>query len=411
MAQLNITLNQEEILHLLCENRDEAFKEMFENCLNSVLKAESEAQLKAAPYERTEDRTDSRNGTRDRDLATRIGKITLHVPRHRNQPFKTMIFENYKRSEAALINCMAEMVVNGVSTRKVSKVIETICGETFSKSSVSEVCKEFDEKVEEFRTRRLTEKYPFLYLDATYFKVRENHRIVSKAFMIAYGVNSHGSREILGFCISPSETKETWNAFLKTLKTRGLHGMLLITSDANEGIRDAIKRVFPGVSWQRCQYHFTKDIMDKVPKKYQIGLRTELNGMFNCRTIENAREWRNSIIDEYQDVAESAMQCLDEGFEDAMTVMILPYHLQKCFRTSNHIERLNREMKRRSKVIGIFPNEASLLRLMGTLLMERHDEEHTQKSMFTLKTYTQMISSEIPEKLAVIAEQQLLQIA
>ena len=411
MAQLNITLNQEEILQLLCNDRDEAFRQLLESSLNSILKAESAEQLKAEPYERSEERTDSRNGNRDRDLATRIGKITLHVPRHRNQPFKTMIFENYSRSEAALIACMAEMVINGVSTRKVSQVVETLCGETCSKSTVSDLCKDLDGKVNEFRSRPLEGNYPFLEVDATYFKVRENHRIISKAFMIAYGVNDRGLREILGFRVAHAETKETWNSFLTSLKVRGLKGLLMVTSDAHEGIRDAVTKVFPGVPWQRCQFHFSKNISEKAPKKYQAGLRAELNEMFNCKDTKEARKKRDAIIEEYHDVAASAMACLDEGFEDSMTVMTLPVQIRKFFRTSNHIERLNKELKRRSNVIGVFPNEGSLLRLMGAVLIERNEVIQLQSVIFSRKTYAALVNSDIPKQLAVIAGQQLLQAA
>ena len=411
MAQLNITLNQDEILQLLCNDRDEAFRQLLQNSLNSILKAESAEQLKAEPYERSDERTDSRNGTRERDFTTRIGKITLRVPRHRNQPFKTMIFENYSRSEAALIACMAEMVINGVSTRKVSQVLETLCGETCSKSTVSDLCKDLDGKVNEFRSRPLEGNYPFLEADATYFKVRENHRIISKAFMIAYGVNDRGLREILGFSVAHAETKETWNDFLESLKARGLKGLLMVTSDAHEGIRDAVTNVFPGVPWQRCQFHFSKNISEKAPKKYQAGLRAELNGMFNSRDTREARQKRDAIIEEYKDVAASAMACLDEGFEDSMTVMALPMQIRKFFRTSNHIERLNKELKRRSSVIGVFPNEGSLLRLMGAVLIERNDVIQLQSVIFSQKTYAALINSEIPKRLAVIAEQQLLQAA
>ena len=411
MAQLNITLNQEEILQLLCNDRDEAFRQLLQNSLNSILKAESAEQLKAEPYERSEEHTDSRNGSRDRDLTTRIGKITLRVPRHRNQPFKTMVFENYSRSEAALIACMAEMVINGVSTRKVSQVVETICGETCSKSTVSDLCKDLDGKVNEFRNRPLEGNYPFLEVDATYFKVRENHRIISKAFMIAYGVNERGLREILGFAVSHAENKETWNDFLASLKARGLKGLLMVTSDAHEGIRDAVTRVFPDVPWQRCQFHFSRNISDKAPKKYQAGIRAELNGMFNSKDIREARQKRDAIIEEYQDAAASAMACLEEGFEDSMTVMALPEQLRKYFRTSNHIERLNKELKRRSNVIGIFPNESSLLRLMGAVLIERNEVIQLQPVAFSRKTYTALISSDVPGQLVVIARQQLLQAA
>lgn len=411
MAQINITLDQEEILQLLCDDRDEAFRQLLQNSLNSVLKAESAEQLKAAPYERSEKRTDSRNGSRQRRLATRIGSITLEVPRHRNVPFRTMIFDNYSRSEAALIACMAEMVVNGVSTRKVAKVVETLCGETYTKSTVSELCKELDEKVEEFRNRPLEGHYPFIEVDATYFKVREKHRFISKAFMIAYGVNEYGIREILGFDVCHSETKETWNIFLKSLKKRSLSGLLMITSDAHEGIIDAVTKQYPGVPWQRCQFHFLRNIVDKTPKKYQAGLRTELHEMFNSKTMEAARKKRDSIISDYRDVAEAAVECLDEGFEDAMTVMILPHGMRRFLRTSNHIERLNKELKRRSKALGVFPNDRSVIRLMGAVLMERNDELQLQRAIFDNKTYASLIESEAPRKLIVVAEQQRRQAA
>ena len=248
MAQLNITLNQEEILQLLANDKNFAFAKLLQDSLNSILRAESTEQLKAEPYERTEERTGSRNGFRDRPLTTRIGQITLKVPKHRNgEPFKTFVFDNYCRSEAALVITMAEMCVNGVSTRKVSRVMETLCGKSFSKSTVSEACKELDEKVRAFRERPLTGEYPFMTVDATYFKVRENSRVISKAFMIAYATNSEGYREIIGFGIYRNESKETWNAFLKGLKSRGLAGVKMIISDAHEGITDAICKQFPEV--------------------------------------------------------------------------------------------------------------------------------------------------------------------
>ena len=412
MARLNITLDQDEMLALLANNSGEAFRTLLEKALNQILLAESEEQLKAAPYERTEDRTDSRNGFRDREYTTRIGTLTMHVPRHRNQPFKTMIFENYCRSEAALVASMTEMVINGVSTRKVSKVVETLCGTSFSKSTVSDLCKDLSVAVKEFRNRPLTENYPFLTVDATYFKVRENHRIVSKAFMIALATNDQGHREIISFGVYHNESKDTWNDFLSGLKKRGLKGLLMITSDAHEGIRDAMNKVFPNVPWQRCQFHFSKNIADKAPKKYQAGIRAELNEMFNCQSLEDARNVRDSILDDYRDVAESAMNCLEEGFESAMTIMALPKHLRRYYRTSNHIERLNKELKRRSKVIGIFPSEDSLLRLMGSVLIEQNDLLQVKKAIFRPKTYAELVQSEVPGNLVKIArEQRLLQAA
>lgn len=407
MAQLNITLNQEEILQLLSNNRNDAFAKLLQDSLNSILKAESTEQLKAEPYERTEERTASRNGFRDRPLTTRIGQITLKVPKHRNgESFKTLVFDNYSRSEAALVITMAEMVANGVSTRKVSQVMETLCGKSFSKSTVSDACRELDSNVKAFRERPLTEEYPFLTVDATYFKVRENARVISKAFMIAYAVKTDGRREIIGFDIYKKESKETWNEFLKSLKIRGLKGVRMVTSDANEGIINAICKQFPGVPWQRCQFHFSRNITQKVSSKYQKGLASELQEMFNSKTIEEARKRRDSIIEDYKDVAEEAMNCLDEGFEAAMTVMLLPEHLHRYFRTSNPIERLNLELKRRSKVIGVFPNEDSLMRLMGTVLLEKNEELSSTRSIFTAANYKEIMTADLQSMFKKISEEQ-----
>jgi len=407
MAQLNITLNQEEILQLLSADRNSAFAKLLQDSLNSILKAESAEQLKAEPYERSEERTGSRNGYRDRPLTTRIGKIILNVPKHRNgETFKTLVFDNYCRSEAALLVTMAEMCVNGVSTRKVSQIMETLCGKSFSKSTVSEACKELDEKVREFRERPLDREYPFMTIDATYFKVRENSRVISKALMIAYATNNEGHREIIGFGIYRNESKDTWNDFLKGLKARGLTGVRMITSDAHEGIIDAISKQFPNVPWQRCQFHFSRNISQKTPAKYQKGLSGELQEMFNCKTIEEARKRRDEIIADYKDVADEAMTCLDEGFEAAMTVMTLPNYLHKYLRTSNQIERLNKELKRRSKVIGIFPNEDSLMRLMGAVLMERNDQIVSQRCIFKAATLQELMTTDLKLKLQKIAEEQ-----
>ena len=243
-------------------------------------------------------------------------------------------------------------------------------------------------------------------VDATYFKVRENSRIISKAFMIAYGTNAEGHREILGFGVYAKESSATWTDFLLSLKKRGLTGLLMITSDAHEGILNAIGKVFPTVPWQRCQFHFSRNITDKAPKKYQTGLRAELQELFNCKTMAEARKVRDRIIEDYRDVAESAVACLDEGFESSMTVMLLPAWLRRFYRTSNQIERLNKELKRRSKVIGVFPNEDSVLRLMGSVLMERHDAMLAGRAIFTKDSLSALLKSDIPAKLIVIAEEQ-----
>lgn len=315
MARLNITLNQDEILQLLSVDREDAFRVLLQDSLNSILKIESQEQLRAAPYERSDVRTDSWNGFRSRDLETRIGTITLNVPRHRNQLFHTMVFENYSRSEAALVASMAEMVVSGVSTRKVAGVVETLCGTSISKSAVSAVCKDLDQEVETFRNRPIEGNYPFLTVDATYFKVRENSRVVSKALMIAYGTGEDGKREVLGFAVYRNESSETWKGFLTGLKKRGLCGLMMITSDAHDGIINAVREVFPDVPWQRCQFHFSKNIADKAPKKEQAGIRAELQEMFNGKKIEDACKKRDQVLADYRESASSAMECLDEGFQ------------------------------------------------------------------------------------------------
>lgn len=381
MAQLNITLNQDEILQLLSDSREDAFKNLLQESLNSILQAESTAQLGAEPYERSTSRSDSRNGSRERTLNTRIGNITLAVPRHRNVPFHTLIFDNYSRSEAALVTTMAEMVVNGVSTRKVAKVMQTLCGSNYSKSTVSEACKGLDRAVETFKKRPLEGCYKFLYVDATYFKVRGEHRIGSKAMMVALAIADDGKREIVGFDIYDNESKETWKLFLESLKARGLQDPKMITSDAHDGIIYAISKIFPNTPWQRCQTHFSRNILSHAPAKYQKAIHAELTEMYNCASIEEARAKRDSIIDEYADVAPSAMECLDNGFEDTMTVMMLPKGFRRFFRTSNHLERLNKELKRRSNVIGVFPNEGSLNRIIGSVLIELNDVYAVEQKM------------------------------
>lgn len=411
MAQINITLNQEEILQLMSNNREDAFRELLEKSLNSILQAESTEQLGAELYQRSSERKDSRNGTRERSLTTRIGKITLKVPRHRNVPFKSLIFDNYSRSESALILAMAEMVVSGVSTRKISNVMETLCGQSYSKSTVSEACKELDEHVESFRKRTLDEEYPFVIVDATYMKVRDNHKIVSKAFMVAIGINERGIKEVIGFEPFQSESKSTWKEFLSSLKARGLKGVKMITSDAHEGILYAISRVFPEVPWQRCQYHFIRNILESAPKKYQQGLRSELQEMFNCKTIEEARQIKTEIYNDYNDIAETAMKCLDEGFDNAMTVMMLPENIRRPLRTSNYLERLNRELKRRSKVIGIFPNTDSLTRLMGAVLIEENQRYQEMSRLFYATDYNKVAYILPKLKQRAKEQQQLLDIA
>lgn len=397
MAQIHFTLDYDFLIGLFAESKDDAFAKLMEALLNQILKAESSEQLGAENYQRSGARKDYRNGTRTRGLVTRIGKLELEVPRHRNTPFKTAIFENYQRNEQALISTMMEMVVQGVSTRNIQKVTEELCGETFSKSTVSEICRELDVPVKEFKERLLPEKYPFIMADAMYIKVREDHRIRSKALLLAIGVNPDGKKEVLGFDVCDAEKTNTWKNFFEGLKSRGLRGVDLVISDSHKGLVESIKECFPGASWQRCQAHFSRNILDKCPKKYMAGLASELTTMFNSSTLEEARRLRNLIVEEYQDVALSAVQTLDEGFEDAMTVMYLPMKYRQSLRTSNIIERENRELRKREKVIQIFPNVESALRLLGAVLMDDHNDWSTRHRLFDMTEYYNK-SSEIKKR-------------
>lgn len=409
MAQVNISLELDDLLQLFTQKSGQGLRDVLGAFLNSTLKAESEELLKAQPYERTKERTGKRNGYYERDYQTRLGTLVLKVPRHRGDvPFKTLLFENYSRSESALIASMAEMVVNGVSTRKIANVMETLCGYPISKSAVSDVCADLAKEVDDFKNRPLIDKYPFAIIDATYFKVRDekSRRVSSKAFLLACGINEQGIKEVLGFGVYPCESTETWSDFLNSLRQRGLTGVQMITSDAHEGIRRAVDKVFPGTAWQRCQFHFQRNICDKAPKKYQVGLSTELRNMFDAKTMEEAVSIRDTIIADYRDCAGEVVRALEEGFESCMTARALSDWLYRKLRTSNHIERLNRELKRRSKVIGVFPNERSLLNLMGSVLIQEHERYQSGRRLFTAETLEKIQSPETQEKFRLAAMEQ-----
>ena len=409
MAQVNITLSHEEVLQVLSGNRDDAFKMLVERILNAVMLAESEQQLGASMHERTEDRQDYRNGIRERILNTRIGSLVLEVPRHRNQPFHTMVFENYQRSEASLIATMVQMVIAGVSTRKVSKVVETLCGTSFSKSTVSALCKKLDAEIMAFKSRPLNmNDAPFLMGDATYFKAREDHKIVSKAFLVALAITSDGSREIVGFDVFDAEDNYSWQTFFKDLKARGLDGVHMVISDSHKSILRAIAKTYPDAAWQRCQVHFIRNILDETPTRFKEGLKTELRTMFQAPTIEEARVIRDGIISDYGPVAAKAVSILDKGFEDSMTVIQLPEWMRVKLRSTNWIERLNREFKRRSDVIQIFPNSASILRLMGAVAIEYNDQMSMKQHVFAEKTFARIRVELIPKLKEIASVQQAL---
>ena len=274
MAQLNITLDTD-ILHgiFTSNGKDEAFSKLLESILNQVLIAQAANQIGAEPYERNDERMAYRNGFRDRQMTTRIGTITLQVPRLRNGNFDTDLFNRYQRSEQALVLAMIEMVINGVSTRKVTAVTEELCGKTFSRTTISSLCKQLDPIVEAFRNRPLEKHYPFVIVYAIYIKVREFGRVRSKGLLIATGVNEEGYREVIGFQLSDSESQSSWGDFFNSLKKRGLGNVDIVVSDNHKGLVSAIRKHFQDASWQRCQTHFSRNVLDAAPKSLQQALK------------------------------------------------------------------------------------------------------------------------------------------
>jgi putative transposase len=398
MAQYNITIT-EELLHglFLSNGRDEAFSKLLEEIFNQVLLSQSTEQIGAQPYERTEDRTAYRNGFRDRQLTTRVGTLTLRVPRHRNGHFSTELFARYQRSEQALVLAMMEMVINGVSTRKVEQITEELCGKKFSKSTVSALCKNLDPMVEAFRTRPLHCHYPFLMVDAIYVKVRENGRIQSRGLLIAIAVNEEGHREIIGFQLANSESESSWGELFSSLKDRGLKNVDLVTSDDHKGLVNAVRRHFQGTSWQRCQTHFSRNMLDHTPKALQPEVKEELRRLYESVDLESARKVRDQIIKTYGSKAPKATALLDEAFDDITAVLALPLKYRKRLRTTNGVERLNQEIRRRERVIRIFPNAASVIRLMGALLMEHDEKWQTGRKYFDMALYYQIQDKELKD--------------
>ena len=404
MAQLNITLNTE-LLHELFskETKDQAFTKLLEEILNQVLLAQSAEQLGAAPYERSEQRTAYRNGFRDRDLTTRIGTITLRVPRHRNGEFSTSMFQRYQRSEQALILAMIEMVINGVSTRKIENVTEELCGKSFSKSTVSNLCKQLDPIVKAFQNRQLEKHYPFLVVDAIYLKVRENGRVRSKGLLIAKAVNELGHREIIGFQMANSESETSWSDFFSYLQERGLADVDLVVSDNHKGLVKAIQKHFQGAAWQRCQTHFSKNILDKTPKRLKAEVKAHLRSIYDAVDINEARRLLGETLVKFEQSAAKAMNLLEEGFEDILAVIGLPEKYRKRLRTTNSIERLNEEIRRRDRVIRIYPNEASAIRLIGALLIEHDEKWSTGRKYLDMEEYYDFLKQKKKSKNSFIA--------
>ncbi|MBX6396552.1 MAG: IS256 family transposase, partial [Alicyclobacillaceae bacterium] len=310
MAQYQITLN-DDLLHGLFQG-DGGVARLLEEVLNQILQAQVTEQLQAAPYERTEQRQGYRNGTYPHTLTTRVGRLTLRVPRIRGGSFSTELFLRYQRSEQALVLALMEMVIQGVSTRKIAQITEELCGTEFSKSTVSALCKRLDAVVQAWNGRPLNEhRYPFVLVDALVLKVREDGRVRSRSAMIATGINDEGYREVLGVMLGDSESETGWRSFFSWLKERGLSGVDVVVSDSHSGLVKALLAHFSGCTWQRCQTHFMRNLLDATPKSLQAEVYRRVRAILNAPDLKTARLLLSQVLQDLADQAPKAMQVLE----------------------------------------------------------------------------------------------------
>lgn len=350
----------------------------------AIMEMEVEQHIGAARHERTEGRSGQRNGYRERTWETRAGAIELKVPRVRDSSYFPSLLEPRRRAERALSAVVQEAYVHGVSTRKVDELVKALGMGGISKSRVSRLCEELDEEVGRFRNRPLEGAYPYVWIDATYVKARQDGRVASVAVVIAVGVKGEtGEREVLGLDVGPSEDGAFWTAFLRSLVARGLSGVRLVTSDAHRGLKSAIEKVLQGVSWQRCRVHFMRNALSLVPKAAQQMVGATIRTVFAQPDSESAREQWRRVADGFRPRFPKLAELMDGAEEDVLAYAAFPAeHWQKVW-SNNPLERLNKEVKRRTNVVGIFPNEAAVVRLVGAVLCEQHDEWQVGKRYFS----------------------------
>ncbi len=346
--------------------------------VNEAMKAERSSVLNARPWERTEDRSGYANGFKDKSVASRLGTLKLNVPQVRGGvEFYPSALEKGIRSEKALKLAMAEMYIQGVSTRKVTSVLEKLCGLEISSSQVSNASKLLDEELAKWRNRPIG-RIQFLQLDARYEKVRQDGMVLSCAVLVATGVMEDGKRTVLGTSVSLSEAEVHWRNFLLDLKKRGLHGLELITSDDHSGLKSALTSVFPSVPWQRCQVHIQRNAASYVPKlDMRKGVANDIRNIFNAPDKEEAQRLLDLSIEKYEKSASKLSEWMETNIPEGFAVFKLPENQRRKLRSTNMVERLNREIKRRTRVATLFPNEASLLRLVSAILSETSEEWET----------------------------------
>jgi transposase-like protein len=405
MATYEISLNSEQLSGLLTQDR--GLQGLVETVLNQVLEAQITEHIGAQLYERSEARKAYRNGYCLRTLTTRVGPLVLHVPQVRDGSFSPALFARYQRSEQALILALMEMVLNGVSTRKVTAITEELCGTRFARSTVSQLCTALDRRVYAWNERPLDgHAYPFVIVDALVVKVRRDHAVRATSALMVSGVNADGQRELLGLRLGDSESEGTWTDMFTWLKTRGLHGVELLVSDDHAGLVKAAHRHFQGVLWQRCQVHLQRNVLGRTPRHLRAQMATGLRHIFQAADLPTARTAFTALAAALEGKADRALAVLEEGLEDALTVLGLPEKYRTRLRTTNGMERLNEEIRRRERVIRIFPNEASALRLIGALLAEQHEVWSTGKRYFDMTEYFEWKrtqTQDVPQEIRIVS--------
>jgi transposase-like protein len=374
MSSKVIMPNLEELQQLLLNGNEDFLRQALTRMLNLIMELEVEVTTKAMKHERTVERTTYRNGTRARSLSTGVGEVILNIPKLRSgENYYPSFLEPRRMVDKALVNVIQEAYINGVSTRKVDKLV-TDMGMKIDKSAVSRLCKELDESVSEFRNRPLTEMYPYIWLDATFPKVREGGRVQSMAFVVAIAVDANGVRHILGFDIGMSESGSFWEEFLRSLVRRGLTGVKLVISDAHEGLKSAVSTVLNGATWQRCRVHCMRNILCHVNHKQQGMVSAMVRTIFAQESLTDAKNQLGLVIAQLNNHFPKAMEVLENAEEEILAYMVFPKAHHPQIYSTNPLERLNKEIRRRSNVVSIFPNRESVIRLIGSVLIEQQDE-------------------------------------
>lgn len=353
---------------------DDGMRALVQRVVQQVLAAEMTSFLAADSYERTSERRGYRNGYKPRLLKTRVGELELLVPKDRDGQFQTELFERYQRSEKALVLAIMQMYVEGVSTRKVRDITEVLCGLEIGKSQVSALTVKLDDEIRQWRERPIEKPYPYLMIDARYEKVRRGGEVISQGVLIVVGISAEGWREVLGVWVADSESEASWGEVFSDLSRRGLRGVRYLVSDDHQGMRKAIDRHFQGVAWQRCQVHFLRNVLNHTAAREKATVLAALKSITEAPTLLAARKAMSEAVEMLGRRAPKVAALLDSSGEEILSVYQLPERHRKRMRSTNMLERVNQEIKRRTRVIRIFPNEQACVRLVSTLMMELNQD-------------------------------------